>query len=529
MEKKYDVIVLGSGLSGTILSTALAKLGHKILILDKASHPRFTVGESSIPYTTQILAGLSDYYDIPELSPKSLRKTLNYSCGVKENFSFIYQRPGKNPENSEINMLNLGAPEFHFFRSDVDHYLLNIAIQYGVSCRHNVKLQDVSYGESCIRLSTSCGDFEASYVVDGSGHDSLLARKFDLREKPTHLESHTRSLFTHMVDVQPADELMPAKELGMPGHFHKGTLHHVFDGGWIWVIPFNNHDESTNPLVSIGLQLDTRMYPEKGEDPELEFFEFISRFPMVEKQFRNAKAVRPWVSTDRLQYSSVRGTGDRFCLLPHAYGFIDPLFSRGLALTMDGIKMLIPLLDRAIGKDDFAESNFQPYERLLKNGTDFHDLLVAGAMTSFRDYALWHAWFSFWGMSGSYGEMEAVKARLKMEDGDPQMFNSLTNAGLLEEWSEITRRVGAIIRDVREARIDVEPATASIKELLKKFSIYPPILRNTLLDKGYLPPDPGDILASRFKALFRAPQFDRDYLAPVLTVKGYRMLRYTTV
>ena len=46
-------------------------------------------------------------------------------------------------------------------------------------------------------------------------------------------------------------------------------------------------------------------------------------------QFKAAKAVRNcWVRTGRLQYSSKRIVGDRFCLLGHAVGFIDPLYSK---------------------------------------------------------------------------------------------------------------------------------------------------------------------------------------------------------
>ena len=28
---------------------------------------------------------------------------------------------------------------------------------------------------------------------------------------------------------------------GLPFSVAEGTLHHVFEGGWLWVIPFNNH------------------------------------------------------------------------------------------------------------------------------------------------------------------------------------------------------------------------------------------------------------------------------------------------
>ena len=79
----------------------------------------------------------------------------------------------------------------------------------------------------------------------------------------------------------------------LPFQLSEGTLHHVFHGGWIWVIPFNNHAKSTNPLCSVGLMLDPRVHPAQPDlSPEEEFFQFIGRFPSIAQQFQPAKAVR---------------------------------------------------------------------------------------------------------------------------------------------------------------------------------------------------------------------------------------------
>ena len=43
---------------------------------------------------------------------------------------------------------------------------------------------------------------------------------------------------------------------GSPTPLSQSTLHHMFEGGWLWIIPFNNHPYSTNTLCSVGLQFD---------------------------------------------------------------------------------------------------------------------------------------------------------------------------------------------------------------------------------------------------------------------------------
>ena len=192
----------------------------------------------------------------------------------------------------------------------------------------------IEIDDAGVKLQTSAGEeIRARYLVDGTGYQSILADRFDLRENPTRLKHHSRTLFTHMVDVPPFDDAHNP----LPISYHNGTLHHCFERGWFWVIPFNNNPLSTNPLISVGLTIDPRRYPKPDMSAEQEFNEFLQRYPSVAEQFKDAKAVRPWVSTGRLQYSSKKTTGHRYCLMSHASGFVDPLFSRGMFNTVEVI------------------------------------------------------------------------------------------------------------------------------------------------------------------------------------------------
>ena len=52
---EYDVAILGSGMAGTILASVLARNGARVLIVDAGSHPKFAIGESTIPYTSMLM------------------------------------------------------------------------------------------------------------------------------------------------------------------------------------------------------------------------------------------------------------------------------------------------------------------------------------------------------------------------------------------------------------------------------------------------------------------------------------------
>ena len=80
----------------------------------------------------------------------------------------------------------------------------------------------------------------------------------------------------------------------LPISYHKGTLHHCFERGWFWVIPFNNNPLSTNPLISVGLTIDPRRYPKPTNmSAEQEFNEFLKLYPSVAEQFKDGKASGP--------------------------------------------------------------------------------------------------------------------------------------------------------------------------------------------------------------------------------------------
>src|SRR5215472_15363272 len=91
---QYDVAILGSGLGGSTLAACLARNGASVLILDAGIHPRFVIGESTIPYTSMMMRLVSERYQVPEIkwltTFESVQGKITSQCGVKRNFGFIY-------------------------------------------------------------------------------------------------------------------------------------------------------------------------------------------------------------------------------------------------------------------------------------------------------------------------------------------------------------------------------------------------------------------------------------------------------
>ena len=418
----YDVAIIGSGISGSILASILARHGQKVLLLEAGLHPKFSIGESMILETSEIFRSLAKVYDIPELeyySSENFAPYIGNSYGVKRHFSYIHQREGQsqNPDDV-IQAVIPKAPyghEIHIHRQDSDYFFAATAVKYGAELLQNTTVSDVEIDDDSVTIKAKGETYRASYVVDAGGFRSTLAEQNNLRCKD--LETHARGIFTHMIGVPSIHETGNCqKDYGIPYSLAEGTLHHIFNGGWMWVIPFNNHEEASNPLCSVGLMLDPRQYPEDASmTPEEEFWAFMDRFPGMKAHLEGAKAVRPWVRGGRIQYSSSAAHGKRFSLLGHAAGFIDPLFSKGLYTSMASIMGLAKALIGAKADNDYSDARFEKAAATTLRYVENNDRLISNAYKSFVDPRLWHQYSVLW-ILGAYLELVRLTTyRFQME------------------------------------------------------------------------------------------------------------------
>jgi tetracycline 7-halogenase / FADH2 O2-dependent halogenase len=485
----FDVAILGNGLSGSLLATILSKQGVSVVLIDGEQHPRFAVGESTIPHTSLLISLLAEKYDLPELDDlidaEGLAKRVCATCGIKRHFGYVYHRPGQTYNPTEGLQFGTAArDENHWFRQDTDAYLHNLAVHYGAVPRQKTKITEIEIDAGGVRLQTSAGEeIRARYLVDGTGYRSILADRFGLRENPTRLKHHSRTLFTHMVDVPPFDDAHNP----LPISYHNGTLHHCFERGWFWVIPFNNNPLSTNPIISVGLTIDPRRYPKPELSPEQEFNEFLRRYPSVAEQFEGAKAVRPWVSTGRLQYSSKKTTGYRYCLMSHASGFVDPLFSRGMFNTVEVITALLDPLLEALKTDNFDEEPFRSIDAQQQLVLDYNDNLVNCSFISWNDFDLWNAWLRVFGLGTFLAEFHLMNG---MSDytrtSNPSYLKGPTKDPVFcdfedPDYAEFFRESVKAVEAVEAGTLDAKDAADRIFKLADSYTFEVPIRKDALV------------------------------------------------
>jgi tetracycline 7-halogenase / FADH2 O2-dependent halogenase len=354
---EYDIAIIGSGFAGSLLAMIARRLGHKVMLIEKGKHPRIVIGESSTPLSNLLLEELTSRYDLPNL--KSLvkwgtwqKKHPEVGCGLKRGFTFYHHdldRPTLElPDRSE-QLLVAASPhdeigDTHWYRADFDQLFVLEAQNLGVIYLDETQLDAATELDEGIELSgLRRGEvikIIASFVVDASGPHGFLHRALGLTERELPGFPNTQSIYSHFSGVKRLGDRIPASEEQPPFPVDDAAVHHVFDGGWVWVLQFNNG------MTSAGIAA-TDKYAERMQFAEgaEAWARLMDSIPILRQQFADAKAERPFTRIQRLSFRSGSIAGRHWALLPSAAGFVDPLLSTGFPLTLLGVVRLAEIIE----------------------------------------------------------------------------------------------------------------------------------------------------------------------------------------
>src|SRR6478672_491179 len=92
-ERSFDVAIVGSGFAGSLLAMVCRRLGRSVVLIERGTHPRFAIGESSSPLANLLLEELCDRYSLDRIRPLAAwgswrRERAEIACGLKRGFTF---------------------------------------------------------------------------------------------------------------------------------------------------------------------------------------------------------------------------------------------------------------------------------------------------------------------------------------------------------------------------------------------------------------------------------------------------------
>jgi flavin-dependent dehydrogenase len=306
-----DVLITGAGPSGAIAAGILRKRGHQVVVLEKETFPRFSIGESLLPQTMAYIeeAGM-------------LRDVVEAGFQYKNGASFSWR--GRLTDFDFRDKFSLGwGTTYQVQRARFDKVLADAAQRLGadVRYRHEVTHVDVSQRPT-LRVRDEAGEsyeLNASIILDASGFARLLPRLLNL-ERPSTFPVR-QAFFTHVEDGISATGPFDRNKIRI-------TVHPEHTNVWYWLIPFSDGRSSLG-VVAEAAFLDRIDGAEAAKLKQL-----VGEEPSLRDLLGAAKWDTP-VRTLRGYASNVKQLcGPGYALLGNAGEFLDPIFSSGVTIAM---------------------------------------------------------------------------------------------------------------------------------------------------------------------------------------------------
>lgn len=410
-----DIAIVGSGFSGSLLAMVARRLGRSVLLLERGRHPRFAIGESSTPLASLLLEEIARQYDLPRLLPMGKygawrRAYPDVGCGLKRGFSFFRHEVGAPfaADPAHGNQLLVAASprdeigDVHWYRPDFDHFLVREAVALGAGYFDETEITAFSSNAGGAHLTgvrrspadrplaaaTDAGhaapehlNVRARLVVDATGPRGFLHRQLNLGERTLPGLPPTQTLFSHFTGVRRFADVAPAAFDGTPPYApDDAAVHHVFDGGWIWILRFDNGITSAGITATEPLAGELRLHQGAPAWERL-----MARFPSVGEQFAHAMPTRDFTWWPRLSFFSETIAGDGWVALPSAAGIVDPLLSTGFPLTLLGVQRVAAAIADAWDSPHLTE-RLHEYAARTADELETTSRLVGALYDAFGDW-----------------------------------------------------------------------------------------------------------------------------------------------
>lgn len=341
-----DVLVIGGGPGGSTTAALLAQRGFRVALLEKGRHPRFHIGESLLPANLPLLdeLGVGDQVRAIGMEKWGAEFVSPWHAQKTQTFEFAEAWNKSMPMAYQVR------------RSEFDHVLLRNAADKGATVVEGCTVQDAQFQPdgkgatiSAAHDDGGSSTWRARYVVDASGRDTFLGGRFKAKHRnPKH---NSAAMFAHFTGAKRLD-----------GKAEGNITIFWFDHGWFWFIPLADGTTSVGAVA-------WPYYFKTRSKPLVEFFaDTIAMSPELSARLENATRVSDVEATGNFSYACDRTHGPGYLLVGDAYAFIDPVFSSGVMLAMQGGFAAADALTTSLREPQAEARAMAEFDRTVRHG-----------------------------------------------------------------------------------------------------------------------------------------------------------------
>src|SRR5690554_281293 len=339
--EEVDVLVIGAGPSGSVSSAYLNNNNVKVKVVEKAAFPRPVIGESLIPR-------VMDHFDEVGLIPAITKAGFEKKWGarfIRDDETCVFDFGDKFGEGWDWT--------WQVPRADFDLVIANEVQRQGVEIEFESEVINVEFNDSdsITTIQDKEGNkkqIKAKFIIDSSGYGRVLPTLMNL-DAPSSVSGNS-SIFTHTIDVN-----RPKGEEGT-----MITFDILETKVWFWVIPFSNG------VSSLGVVGPTEFIESlsKNGDSEEAIRKVISLSKHYKERFiKNEFLFKP-VMLKNYSCSVSQLYGKGFALTGNSSGFLDPVFSSGVAFATESGILSAKLITRQLnGEEVDWETEYSDYIR----------------------------------------------------------------------------------------------------------------------------------------------------------------------
>lgn len=359
----FDIGIIGGGPAGSTAASYLSKAGLSVAVFEGDIFPREHVGESLIPATTPVL---DDIGFLPQMEAAKFPRKYGaaWTSAAQKNIPTLgFQGSSHGFGLAEIEFHEreqLGVNQdytYHVDRGKFDLMLLQHAHSLGAKVFQGTRVRRVDFSEKEPRVIFPVGRSEAAVrvrmVVDASGRGTFLGRQLKLKvNDPVFNQYAIHTWFDNLDRTALAVNKEQADYIFI--HFLPVT------DTWVWQIPI------TDTITSVGVVTQKKHFSASKNDLPGFFWECVGSRPELKEALEQAEQLRPFKPEGDYSYAMKQICGDGWALIGDAARFVDPIFSSGVSVALNGARLLSRDIIAAAETGDFSKPSFTTYETKLR-------------------------------------------------------------------------------------------------------------------------------------------------------------------